>query len=95
MWCCSIEIQIQRLPVAIVRTAERFRIAAIAHHRRHIDVGCLAEELTCIIGAAKYTAETTLENVSMKLGISKYKILEELPECIWYFKSVGYWPSEM
>ena len=30
--------------------------------------------------ADKYTAETTLENVSMKLGISKYKLLEELPE---------------
>jgi hypothetical protein len=30
--------------------------------------------------ADKYTAETTLKNIQMKLGISKYKILEELPE---------------
>ena len=30
--------------------------------------------------ADRYTAETTLKNVSIKLGISKYKILEELPE---------------
>ena len=42
---CSIEIQIQRLSVAVVCTTERFRIAAIAYHRRHIDVCCLAEEL--------------------------------------------------
>ena len=30
--------------------------------------------------ADRYTAETTLKSVNMKLGISKYKILEELPE---------------
>ena len=30
--------------------------------------------------ADKFVTETTLENVAMKLGISKYKILEELPE---------------
>ena len=30
--------------------------------------------------ADKYTAETTLKNINMKLGVSKYKILEELPE---------------
>ena len=30
--------------------------------------------------ADKFVTETTLENVAMKLGVSKYKILEELPE---------------
>ena len=30
--------------------------------------------------ADKFVAETTLKSVNMKLGISKYKILEELPE---------------
>ena len=30
--------------------------------------------------ADKFVAETTLKNSMMKLGISKYKILEELPE---------------
>ena len=30
--------------------------------------------------ADKFVRETTLENVAMKLGVSKYKILEELPE---------------
>ena len=30
--------------------------------------------------ADKFVAETTLKNINMKLGISKYKILEELPE---------------
>ena len=30
--------------------------------------------------ADRFVAETTLKNLTMKLGISKYKILEELPE---------------
>ena len=30
--------------------------------------------------ADKFVTETTLENVAIKLGVSKYKILEELPE---------------
>ena len=30
--------------------------------------------------ADKFVAETTLKSINMKLGISKYKILEELPE---------------
>lgn len=31
-------------------------------------------------GADNYIAKTTLNNINMKLGISKYKIIEELPE---------------
>ena len=40
-------------------------------------------ETICILlcmDADKFVAETTLKNSFMKLGISKYKLIEELPE---------------
>ena len=35
-------------------------------------------QLDCFF--VKFVAETTLENSLLKLGISKYKFIEELPE---------------
>jgi len=39
----------------------------------------------------KYVAETTLKKSLMKLGISKYKLIEELPEYL--VSCMSHWPA--